>query len=217
MALKKDQWMLRPLFESKELILWQDIWLKKQDHVAWEAPTRTVIITRPDGVEIRMQIGNPIAMVGGIPEQIDPNNSQVVPFIENNRTYTSLRFIAYNLGASGPNDIIWKAEDKVVELIFDDPYCKWICGCIRSISSAPGSANIASFGFFENCIEEKPFSYKIPENLKDRIFSLTVEEYVRKYPNQKHWCAQVRIDESRNIVAWRALVGKYPDCCSNGN
>ncbi len=180
--------------------------------VQWEGTTRTVIITRPDGVEIRMQIGNPIATVGGVPVQIDPNNSAVVPFIEHNRTYTGLRFIAYNLGATGPDDIIWRAESRTAELIFHDPHCQWLCGSIRRLPPSP-AANIEEFGFFVANQDAPDAPIRIPRDLKDSLHQLTVGEYAHQYPNQQYWCAEVRLGENNHVVAWRALAGRYPDCC----
>jgi hypothetical protein len=181
--------------------------------VQWEAETYTVIITRPDGVELRLQIGNPIATVGGIPVPIDPNNSSVVPFIEHNRTYTGLRFIAYNLGATGPDEIIWRAESKIAELVFPDPHCQWLCGSIRRIPSSPGTANFEEYGFFSTNLEPPDVPIRMPRELRDSIHYLTVSEYAHKYPNQNHWCAELRIGENQRVLAWRALAGKYPDCC----
>jgi hypothetical protein len=181
--------------------------------VQWEADTRTVIITRPDGVEIRMQIGNPIASIGGVPVPIDPNNSAVVPFIEHNRTYTGLRFLAYNFGATAPDEIIWRAESKIAELVFPDPDCQWLCGSIRCISSNPNSSLGKEFVFFTTNQNTSNVSIRMPEELRDRIHNLTVEEYAQRYPNQNHWCAELRIGENQRVLAWRALAGKYPDCC----
>jgi len=181
--------------------------------VTWDQTTKTVIITRADGVEIRMQIGNPMASVGGQPVQIDPNNLNVVPFLENSRTYVGLRFIAYNLGATGPDEILWHGETKTAELRFKDPHCKWVCGCIRLMGSNP-LANVAEFGFFPGCGADNSLTTKIPVQMKDRLLKLTPGEYTMKYPNQNYWCAEARIDEAGNLTAWRATPGKYPDCCS---
>ena len=180
--------------------------------VGWEQTTKTVIITRIDNVVIKMQIGNPIAMVNGVPSPIDPNNPSVVPFIENNRTYTGLRFIAYNLGATGPDEIIWRADTRIAELIFKDPNCKWLCGCFRKSSSNP-SANIAEYNFYEDCNTEKQLKSKLLMDMKDRIHKITLLEYVQKYPNQEYWCVEIRVDEKGNIVAWRARPDLYPKCC----
>jgi hypothetical protein len=181
--------------------------------VQWVPDTRTVIIIRPDGVEIRMQIGNPMATVGGVAVPIDPNNSSVVPFIEHNRTYTGLRFIAFNLGATGPDQIIWRAETKIAELIFHDPHCQWLCGSIRRIPSTPGTANYEEFGFFSAGQDAPDVPIRIPRELRDSIHDLTVAEYAQKFPNQNHWCAELRLGENQRVLAWRALAGKYPDCC----
>lgn len=180
--------------------------------VTWEQATKTVIIKRTDGVEIRMQIGNPIASVGGQPIQIDPNNPNVVPFLENNRTYVALRFMAYNLGATGPNEILWHGDTRIAELRFKDPKCKWMCGCIRYVGTN-ALANIAEFGFFTDCHTSTVPMAKIPLNMKDRLLNLTPSEYAMKYPNQNYYCAEARIDETGNLTAWRATPGRYPNCC----
>lgn len=180
--------------------------------VGWNQTTKTVLITRADGKVISMQIGNPIAIVDGTPYPIDPNNPLVAPFILNNRTYTGLRFIAYNLGATGPNEIVWKAETRIVELIFKDPNCRWLCGCIRNKIHTP-AGDLIDYKFFENCNKVDPYSINLPMSLKDQLHHLAFQEYTKEYPNQEYWCAEIRIDEHGFIIAWRARPDLYPHCC----
>lgn len=181
--------------------------------VGWDGTTRTVTITTLDGVVIKMQIGNPVATINGVNTPIDPNNSQVFPFIENGRTYTGLRFISYNLGATGPRDIEWQALTKTAVLTFKDPVCKWVCGCIRKLPPSSLTNNVPQYGFFENCNSEKPQYTKIPLEMKDRVLGLTFSDYMKKYPNQEYWCVELRVDEYGNIVGWRARPDQYPNCC----
>jgi hypothetical protein len=181
--------------------------------VGWDGTTRTVSIKTPDGTTIEMQIGNPTAKINGVPTPIDPNNKKVAPFIEGGRTYTGLRFISYNLGATGPTDIVWQADTKTAILIFKDPTCKWVCGCIRKLPPSSLTNNISQYGFFENCNSDKPTYTKIPMEMKDRILQLSFLEYIKKYPNQDFWCVELRIDENGNIVGWRARPDQYPNCC----
>ncbi len=62
--------------------------------VAWDGETKTVTITGAD-VEIKVTIGSDIATVNGVEEQLG-----CAPFVENDRTYTPVGFIAEKLGAT---------------------------------------------------------------------------------------------------------------------
>jgi Copper amine oxidase N-terminal domain len=92
--------------------------------IDWIGATKTVIITTRDGKKIQLQIGNKDAIIDGEVVQIDPNNPEVVPFITEGRTLCPMRFVAENLGATGPDDIRWYGDTKTVELRFDDPMCE---------------------------------------------------------------------------------------------
>ncbi len=92
--------------------------------IDWVGATKTVIITTRDGKKIQLQIGNKDAIIDGQVVQIDPNNPEVVPFITEGRTLCPMRFVAENLGATGPDDIRWYGDTKTVELRFDDPMCE---------------------------------------------------------------------------------------------
>jgi hypothetical protein len=92
--------------------------------IDWVSATKQVIITTRDGKRIELQIGNNNAVVDGQTTQIDPNNPDVVPYISEGRTLCPMRFVAENLGATGPNDIKWYGDTKTVELRFDDPMCE---------------------------------------------------------------------------------------------
>lgn len=74
--------------------------------VDWYAPGQTVIITRDD-VQIIITIGSIVASVNG--EYIDLDSPA---FIENDRTYTPVRFIVENLGAT----VDWNGETKQVTI-----------------------------------------------------------------------------------------------------
>jgi len=92
--------------------------------IDWIGATKTVIITTRDGKKIQLQIGNKDAIIDGEVVQIDPNNPEVVPFVTEGRTLCPMRFVAENLGATGPDDIRWYGDTKTVELRFDDPMCE---------------------------------------------------------------------------------------------
>ncbi|MCK5744218.1 MAG: copper amine oxidase N-terminal domain-containing protein [Caldisericia bacterium] len=92
--------------------------------IDWIGATKIVIITTRDGKKIQLQIGNKDAIIDGQVVQIDPNNPEVVPFIAEGRTLCPMRFVAENLGATGPDDIRWYGDTKTVELRFDDPMCE---------------------------------------------------------------------------------------------
>ncbi len=97
--------------------------------IAYDATTKIVIIKTLDGQTLEIQIGNPTAKVNGSPVQIDPNNPQVVAFIVGGRTVLPMRFVAENLGATGPEDIKWFEATKIVQLLFGDPNCRR-CMCV---------------------------------------------------------------------------------------
>ena len=92
--------------------------------VAYDAATKTVTITTADGNVLQYQIGNPIASLNGVKKPIDPNNPKVVPYIKNGRSFGPMRWVAENLGATGPDDIKWFEKEKTVELWFDETRCK---------------------------------------------------------------------------------------------
>jgi hypothetical protein len=176
--------------------------------VGWNSTTQTVSIKTLDGTTIEMIIGQSIAKINGVPTALDPNNPSVVPYIYNGRTYTPLRFISYHLGANGPSDIIWRGDVNMAELTFKDPRCKWMNGAIRLI---PNSSY--QYGFYENCGTITPYNANIDMNMKDTVLLKTFTEYIKEYSNQNYWCAQVRVDESNNIVSWRGRPDLFPNCC----
>jgi len=200
------------LIEQRMLLVLRPVAEETNAKLTWDGTTRTVTIQTLDGIEIKLQVGNPIASVNGINEQIDPNNKKVVPLNIDGRIHLPLRYCATKLGAKTP-DIIWHAETKIAELIFKDPNCKWVCGCIRKLPPSSLTNNIPQYAFFENCNKEKPLAIKIPMDMKDNILKLSFLEYIKKYPNQDYWCVELRIDENGNVVRWRARPEQYPNCC----
>ncbi len=127
--------------------------------IDWDAATKTVIVKTADGTTIELQIGNKDAKVNGQVIQIDPNNPEVVPFISEGRTLCPMRFVAENLGATGPNDIKWYGDTKIVELRFDDPECdecEWVRGKIINSIYNEGSTELthATLPHYEVEIED---------------------------------------------------------------
>ncbi|HOO97768.1 MAG TPA: copper amine oxidase N-terminal domain-containing protein [Caldisericia bacterium] len=114
----------------------------KGTQLDWDATERKIIITTVAGDKIELWIGKNTGKVNGAEIQIDPNNPEVVPFIESGRTLLPMRFVAENLGATGPDDIKWFGDTKIVELRFDDPEClecDWILGYIKETTYHSGS------------------------------------------------------------------------------
>lgn len=72
--------------------------------VAWQEETKTVTVTR-DSTELKLLINSDIAYINGEPKKLDSP-----AFIENDRTYTPLRFIAEALSAK----IDWIEDTKEV-------------------------------------------------------------------------------------------------------
>ena len=75
--------------------------------VEWNSETKTVLIKKDD-ISIELQIGSETAVVNGVEITLDSP-----AFIENDRTYTPVRFICENLGAS----VDWNASDKSVSIL----------------------------------------------------------------------------------------------------
>jgi Copper amine oxidase N-terminal domain len=137
--------------------------------ISWDATTKTVIITRNDGVKIELQIGSKDAIIDGQTVQIDPNNPAVVPFIAMERTLLPMRFVAENLGATGPNDIKWFGDTKIVELRFDDPECdecEWIKGKIINFVYHAGTVTPYYEVEFEDCYKNLHL-FHVEKNLAD--------------------------------------------------
>lgn len=88
-----------------------------------EAPARPVTAKERKQDVICLQVGKSLAITMGKKAYIDPEDSQVVPYITNDRTLVPLRFIVENLGAEilwedGWNGCIIKKDDTKIELTF---------------------------------------------------------------------------------------------------
>ncbi len=92
-----------------------------ETEIAWDGEERKVTITQGISTKIELWINKSNSVVNGVSTQIDPENSEVVPFINNGRTLLPLRFISENLGAGGDDDIVWDAETKTVTINFSVP------------------------------------------------------------------------------------------------
>lgn len=100
--------------------------------VEWDAAQKRVIIKTIDGNTIEIWVGKPKAKVNGVEKAIDPNNPKVVGYIKGGRVLMPMRFVAENLGATGPEDIKWFEATKTVELYFGDPECRK-CVCLTVV------------------------------------------------------------------------------------
>jgi hypothetical protein len=89
--------------------------------------------------------------------------------------------------------------------------CEWICGCI--LKAEPADANYWIIVFDKGCDSIDPIDLQIPADLHDINFNLVIEDYIKKFPNNKYWCVELCLDESGKIVNWKATPEKYPDCC----
>ncbi len=173
----------------------------------WVAETKTVIITTVDGHVIKLQIGNKMATVDDKPIQIDPNNDNVTPIIVSGRTLVPFRFVAENLGATGPDDVKWFADTKTIVLYFANPdcdKCEWVKGIITSVS--PITATLAAIsGFkveFQLCTGELKTVY-VTSDAKDTTGKFPISQY--------KGCSELCIYKNQ-IKQWKA----YPDeknCC----
>lgn len=89
--------------------------------VGWVSEQKKVTIITKAGKFIELWVGQSEARIDGKFLPIDPDNPDVVPVIKNGRTLLPLRFVGEQLGASGEEGIIWRAEERMVELnIFDE-------------------------------------------------------------------------------------------------
>ncbi|MDD4614032.1 MAG: stalk domain-containing protein, partial [Caldisericia bacterium] len=79
--------------------------------VEWDSSTRSIVLLFKEN-KIELQLKNPIAKRNGKNVQIDPDNQNIAPFIENERTMIPLRFVAENLDI----EINWNAEEREITL-----------------------------------------------------------------------------------------------------
>ncbi|MCE5223123.1 copper amine oxidase N-terminal domain-containing protein [bacterium] len=179
--------------------------------VGWDDTTRTVSIVTLDGVKIQMQIGNPIMLVNGQQVQIDPNNKAVTPIIYKNRTMLPFRALAYNLGATGPDDIVWLGDIRTAVLTFNDGNCNWICGCYKPYVSP--AAAVTTYQFYKDCDDTNRMNVTIPPTMKDKLHGWLFADYIKQHPNSPKWCVEIRLDKDGSVIAWRARPDQYPDCC----
>ncbi len=82
--------------------------------VTWEPTARSIVLDFMENT-IQLQLMNPIATKNGESIQIDPDNENVTPFIQNERTMIPLRFVAESLDI----DIQWNATER--EIILEYP------------------------------------------------------------------------------------------------
>ncbi|HOO97596.1 MAG TPA: copper amine oxidase N-terminal domain-containing protein [Caldisericia bacterium] len=149
----------------------------------WDGAQKMVTIKTRDGREIKLWIGKKDASVDGTTIQIDPNNPEVVPEVRNGRTLLPMRFVAENLGATGPDDIRWYGDTKTVELRFDDPVCEkcdWVGGVVLGAKPMPALTSTEGTSFvqvaFKDCSGKKRLIY-VPQGLADKRLGKTVEGY----------------------------------------
>jgi Copper amine oxidase N-terminal domain len=181
--------------------------------IGWDGAEKKVTITTRDGYIIELWIGKPIAKVDGVSKQIDPMDDEVVPFIDSGRTLLPMRFVAENLGATGPNDIIWYGADKIVELRFDDPECdecEWILGEIKSIKEQnnmdkKGLTTGQHFEIeFETC-DGTPKRFFAHEDIRDTNNKLVISEY--------KGCVELCV-KNGVVMEWKAK-GTADFCCDD--
>ena len=75
--------------------------------VIWNSNEPQNIIVRKDDTEIVMEIGSTLAYVNGEKAELDSP-----PFIENDRTYTPVRFICESLDSS----VLWNGDTQQVTI-----------------------------------------------------------------------------------------------------
>jgi hypothetical protein len=88
--------------------------------ISWDATNRIVGILTPSGNNLEFQIGNNKYKLNGIEQPVDPNNSEVAPYIKEGRTMLPLRRTGEALDAE---DIIWDGNTSTAELIFKKADC----------------------------------------------------------------------------------------------
>jgi hypothetical protein len=91
--------------------------------IDWDSQERKVTIFTHHGDKVELWIGQSNAKVNGKTIPIDPNDSHVVPIIQQGRTLLPLRFVAENMGATGMEDIQWDPETNTVTILVEDPEC----------------------------------------------------------------------------------------------
>lgn len=82
----------------------------------WVGSEKKLVITTETGKVIELWVNKPDARVDGEIMMIDPNDPNVVPYINNGRTLLPMRYVAEQLGATDEEDIVWNGETKSVTL-----------------------------------------------------------------------------------------------------
>jgi acyl-homoserine-lactone acylase len=139
----------QPLMDTAPVNNWDRLFLAiryvtdslTDTEIAWDDSERRVTINSNDGKSIVLWIGENTTLIDGASVQIDPDNPDVVPFINDGRTLLPLRFVCENLGADGEGDIEWDAQTRVVIITFHT-------SCSES--------------------QDKTHAYKKPEILRDK-------------------------------------------------
>jgi hypothetical protein len=83
----------------------------------WVASERKLVITTQSSKVIELWVDKPEARVDGVKMMIDPQDPNVVPYINNGRTLLPMRYVAEQLGATDEKDIVWNGETKSVTLM----------------------------------------------------------------------------------------------------
>ncbi len=92
--------------------------------IGWEGETRTVTIVTAAGNTLEFQIDNPKYKLNGEEDWVDPNNTEVAPYILAGRTMIPLRRVGEALDAE---DIIWHGDTSTAELLFAGDDCEALC------------------------------------------------------------------------------------------
>ncbi len=81
--------------------------------IDWDPEDKSITIEdKSKDTLITLQIGNRLANVDGREVDIDPDNPNIAPFIENGRTLVPLRFVAESLGL----DVAWDGETQTITI-----------------------------------------------------------------------------------------------------
>jgi uncharacterized membrane protein len=176
--------------------------------ITWDGAERKVGIITPEGKTIELWIDSPIAKIDGVETQIDPNNPDVTPIIEADRTFLPFRFIGENLDAQ---DINWIADSQTVELHFiKEDCCTWT-QVGKIISKTPQDYGNVIIEFDPDCDGKGLTLLTSDYNMK----AVNAEEFdepsLFTLSRYQYDCARFCVDENYRVLLWEALPDA--DCC----
>ncbi len=103
----------------------------------------------------------------------------------------------------------WACPDKIPP----DCCCETLCGCFSEYKIERGGTFIS---FIQDCnpdVDITQNQYFIPWNMGGLSSGILIADYIEQYPQMRHWCLEICIDNEDKVISWKATPERYPDCC----